>query len=201
MWAFATLLYHVIQLSGGLGQALKQSAQRFRSMFWLTKGILFASQEIKSMGFSWVCGPRQKDFGSEGCGRRMFDTWSSEIQKHTYGVMFQNFSFRSLISWRKLKGLGWMLPSGRRLPHHRLQNLLSELQSLPWFRSVGLGFDCYGFWFEFRVLGEFLLEFVELGFQITLEFESLSSSVQGGSDTLLLCGLLLVWISSALGYL
>ena len=33
MWVFATLLYHVIQLSGGLGQALKQSAQRFRSMF------------------------------------------------------------------------------------------------------------------------------------------------------------------------
>ena len=33
-----------------------------------------------------------------------------------------------------------MLPSGRRLPHHRLQNLLSELQSLPWFRSADLGF-------------------------------------------------------------
>ena len=33
MWVFATLLYHVIQLSGGLGQALKQSAQRFKSMF------------------------------------------------------------------------------------------------------------------------------------------------------------------------
>ena len=103
IWVFATLLYHVIQLSGGLGQALKQSDQRFRSMFWLTKGILFASQEIKSMGFSWVCGPRQKDFGLEGCGRRMSDTWSSEIQKYAYGVMFQSFSFRSLVSWRKLK--------------------------------------------------------------------------------------------------
>jgi len=74
MWVFATLLYHVIQLSGGLGQALKQSAQRFKSMFWLTKGILFVSQEIKSMGFSWVWGPRQKDFGLEGCGKRMSDT-------------------------------------------------------------------------------------------------------------------------------
>ena len=75
-------------------------------MFWLIKGILFASQEIKSMGFSWVCGPRQKDFGLEGCGRRMSDTWSSEIQKYAYGVMFQSFSFRNLVSWRKLKRVG-----------------------------------------------------------------------------------------------
>jgi len=103
MWAFATLLYHVIQLSGGLGQALKQSAQRFKSMSWLTKGILFASQEIKSVGVSWVCGPRQKDFGLEGCGKRMSDTWSSEVQKYAYGVMFQSFSFGNLVSWRKLK--------------------------------------------------------------------------------------------------
>ena len=29
---FATLLYHVIQFSGGLGQALKQSAQEFKLM-------------------------------------------------------------------------------------------------------------------------------------------------------------------------
>ena len=46
-----------------------------------------------------------------------------------------------------------------------------------------------------------MLGFVELGFRITLEFESASSSVQAGSDILLLCGLLLVCISSALGYL
>ena len=32
-------------------------------------------------------------------------------------------------------------------------------------------------------------------------WEFVSSSVQGGSNTLLLCGLLLFWISSALGYL
>ena len=69
-----------------------------------------------------------------------------------------------------------MLPSGHRLPHRRLQNLLFELQSLPWFRSVDLGFGCCGLWFEFRMLGEFLLEFVELGFWIALGFESLSSS-------------------------
>ena len=96
MWAFATLLYHLIQLSGGLGQALKQLAQRFRSMVWLTKGILFASQEIKSMGFSWVRGPRQKDFGFEGCGKRMSDTWSLEIQKYAYGVRFQSLVFQRL---------------------------------------------------------------------------------------------------------
>ena len=80
--------------------------------------------------------------------------------------------FRGLISWRKLKGLGWMLPSGRRLQHHRLQNLLSTLQSLPWFRSVDLGFGCCGLWFEFRMLREFLLEFVEQHFRITLGFGS-----------------------------
>ena len=101
IWAFATLLYHVIQLSGRLGQALKQSAQRFRSMFWLTKGILFASQEIKSVGFSWVCGPRQKDFGLEGCGKRMSDTWSSEIQKFIYGVVFQSLKFQKLAKLKK----------------------------------------------------------------------------------------------------
>ena len=134
---------HVIQLSGGLGQALKQSAQRFRSMFWLTKGILFASQEIKSMRFSWVCGPRQKDFGLEGCGRWMSDTWSSEIQKYAYGVMFQSLVFQGLSKLKKTKGLGRILPSGRRLPHHRLQNSLSELQNPPWFRFVDSGFGCF----------------------------------------------------------
>ena len=28
------------------------------------------------------------------------------------------------------------------MPHHRLQNSLSELQSPPWFRSADLGFGC-----------------------------------------------------------
>ena len=110
--------------------------------------------------------------------------------------------FRGLISWRKLRGLGWMLPSGRRLPHHRLKNLLSELQSLPWFRSVELGFGCCGLWFEFRMLGEVLARICRAGFSNYARiWEFVSSSVQGGSDTLLLCGLLLVWISSALRYL
>ena len=62
----------------------------------------------------------------------MSDTWSSEVQKYAYGVMFQSFSFRNLVSWRKLKGLGRILPSGRRLPFHRLQSLSSELQNPPW---------------------------------------------------------------------
>ena len=101
IWAFATLLYHVIQLSGGLGQALKQSAQRFKSTLWLTKGIIFASLEIKSMGFSWVRGPRQKDFGFEGCGKRMSDTWSSEIQKYAYGVRFQSLKFQKIAKLKK----------------------------------------------------------------------------------------------------
>ena len=38
---------------------------------------------------------------------------------------------------------------------------------------------------EFRLLEEFLLGFVELGFRITLEFEGSSSSVQTGSIILL----------------
>ena len=68
-------------------------------------------------------------------------------------------------------------------------------------RSVDLGFDCWRFWFKFRLPREFLLGFVEFVFRVILEFEGTSSSVQAGSDILLLCGLLLVWISSALGYL
>ena len=76
----------------------------------------------------------------EGCGRRMSDTWSSEIQKFTYGVIFQ-----SLICWRlnelkKVKKAGSILPSGHRLPHRRLKNSLFELQSPPWFRYAYLGF-------------------------------------------------------------
>ena len=97
--------------------------------------------------------------------------------------------FQRLDKLKKTRGLSRILPSGRRLPHHRLKSLSSELQNLPWFRSVDLGFGFCGFRFEFRVLGEFLLEFVELGFRIMLGFKS---SIQGGSVTLLLCGLLLV---------
>jgi len=78
--------------------------------------------------------------------------------------------FRALVSWRELKGLGWILPSGRRLPHRRLQSLLSKLQSPPWFRSIDLGFDCWGLWLEFWMLGEFLLEFVGRDFRIMLGF-------------------------------
>jgi hypothetical protein len=100
--------------------------------------------------------------------------------------------FQKLSKLKKTKRLGRILPSGRGLPYRGYQNLFSELQNPPWFRSVDLGLDCCEFWFEFRLLGEFLLGFVEFGFRITLEFESSSSSVQDGSDILLLCGLLLV---------
>ena len=106
-------------------------------------------------------------------GKRISDTWSSEIQKYAYGVMFQSLVFQRFDKLKKTKGLGRILPSGRRFPHHQLQSLSSELQNLSWFRSVDLGFGCCGLWFEFRVLGEFLLEFVELGFRITFGFKSL----------------------------
>ena len=107
--------------------------------------------------------------------------------------------FQRLGKLKKTKGLGRILPSGRRLPHYRLQSLSSELQNLPWFRSVDLGFDCCRIRFEFRLLGEFLLRFVELGFRITLEFGGSSSLVQTGSIILLRVASSL--ISSALGYL
>ena len=110
------------------------------------------------------------------------------------------FQFQKLGKLKKTKRLGRILPSGCRLSYHRLQSLSSELQNLPWFRSVDLGFGCCGFWFEFRVLGEFLLEFVELGFRITIGFKS-SFRVRFRLEVLFFCGLLLVWISSALGYL
>ena len=157
---------------------------------------------IKSVGFSKVRGPRQKDFGFEGCSRRMSDTWSSEIQKYAYGVRFQSLMIRGLISWRKLKGLGWMLPSGHRLPHHRLQSLLSELQSLPWFRSADLGFSWFcGFWFEFWMLASLcsnlwsrILELrsgleclLRVGFRVEVVFCSYADCFQ-------------FWIPSALGH-
>ena len=106
-------------------------------------GILFASQEIKSVGFSWTRGPRQKDLGLEGCGRRMSDTWSSEIQKFTYGVIFQSLICWKLNELKKVKRTGWILPSGRKLPYRRLKNSLFELQSPPWFGSDNLGFGYF----------------------------------------------------------
>ena len=60
-------------------------------------------------------------------------------------------------------------------------------------RSVDLGFDCWRFWFEFWLLEEFLLGFVELGFRIALEFEGSPSSVQTGS-------IILLWVVSSLNF-
>ena len=60
-------------------------------------------------------------------------------------------------------------------------------------RSVDLGFDCWRFWFEFRLPGEFLLGFVEFGFRIALEFEGSSSLVQTGS-------IILVRVTSSLNF-
>ena len=136
-------------------------------------------------------------------GMRQEDVWHLKFRSSEICVWchVSEFQFQKLGKLKKIKGLGRMLPSSRRLPYHRLQSLSFELQNLPWYRCVGLGFACCGLWFEFRLLVEFLLGFVELGFRIALGFESSSSSFQAGSDILLLCGLLLVWISSALGYL
>ena len=62
------------------------------------------------------------------------------------------------------------------MSHHRLQNLLSELQSPPWFRSVDLGLVVL--WDLIRILDacESLLEFMERDSRITLGFGVSSSS-------------------------
>ena len=166
MWAFATLLYHLIQLSGGVGPEVQINVLTHKR-----DPICFARNQIYGIFMGlwakterfWIRRMRQKD------------VWhlkfrSSEICVRCYVSEFQ---FQKLGKLKKTKGLGRILPSGRRLPYHRLQSLSSELQNLPCFRSVDLGFDCCRLWFEFRMLGEFLLEFVELSFRITLGFESL----------------------------
>ena len=105
IWAFATLLYHVVQLSGGLGQALKHSAQEFKLMSWLIKGILFASQEIRSVGFSWARGPWQKELRLEGCGKRMSEAWSFKNSEICIWCHISELNlFGGLMSWKKLKG-------------------------------------------------------------------------------------------------
>ena len=118
---------------------------------------------------------------------RQKDVWHLKFRSSEICVWchVSEFQFQKFGKLKKTKGLGRMLPSGRRLPYHRLQSLSSELQNLPWYRSIDLGFAWCGLWFEFRLLEEFLLGFVELGFQITLEFEGSSSSVQTGSIILL----------------
>ena len=122
----------------------------------------------------------------------MSDTWSSEIQKFTCGVIFQNLICWRLNELKKVKRVGWILPSGRRLPHRRLKNSLSELQNPPWFRSADLGFGCFAGsdsnsgWFC-----EFLLKFMERCSWITLGLGvSITSWIQSGSGVLFLCGLL-----------
>ena len=166
------------------------------------KEILFASQEIKSVGFSWVRGPRQKDFGLEGCGRRMSNTWSSEIQKFTWGVIFQSLICWRLIKLKKVKRAGWILPSSHRLPHRRLKNSLFELQSPPWFRSADLGFGqfagfgsnfgcfaslCLNLWSGILELRSDLECLFRVGFRVEAVFCSYAGCFQ-------------FWISSALGY-
>jgi len=87
-----------------------------------------------------------------------------------------------------------MLPLGCRLPHHRLQDSLSELQNPPWFRSTDLGFGCVaGSDSNSGWLYEFLLEFIKRGSRIMLELGvSITSQIQSGSGVLFLYGLLLI---------
>ena len=73
-WVLAIQLYQGTQPSGGLGQARRQSAQEVRSKSWFTKGILLASQEIRCAGLSTARGLRHREFGKEGCDKRMSDT-------------------------------------------------------------------------------------------------------------------------------
>ena len=68
------MLYQETQPSGGLGQARRQSVQEVKSKSWLAKGILFVLQEIRLAGASRERGPRHKEFGSEGCCKRMSET-------------------------------------------------------------------------------------------------------------------------------
>jgi hypothetical protein len=84
-WTLTILLYHVTQPSGGFVQAWRLSGQESKSMSWLTNGILLASQEIKSVRLPWKRGPRQKEFGSEGCGKRISDTWSTKWKPNNKG--------------------------------------------------------------------------------------------------------------------
>ena len=49
---------------------------------------------------SWA---KTKNFGFEGCGKRMSDTWSSEIQKYAYGVKFQILKFQKLDKLKNTK--------------------------------------------------------------------------------------------------
>jgi hypothetical protein len=77
-WTLTILLYQATQPLGWFGQARRLLAQESKSMSSLMNGILLASQEIKSVGLSWKWGPRQKEFGSEGCGKRISDTWRTK---------------------------------------------------------------------------------------------------------------------------
>ena len=58
------------------------------------------------MGFSKARMPRQKDLGLEGCGRRMSDTWSLEIQKFIYGVIIQSLIHSRFNELKKVKRTG-----------------------------------------------------------------------------------------------
>src|SRR6185437_1367334 len=71
MWVFATLLYHVIQLSGGLGQALKQLARDSNQCFDSQKGSYLLRKRSNLWGFHGFVGQDRKILDwrdtAEGC--------------------------------------------------------------------------------------------------------------------------------------
>ena len=145
---------------------------------------------------------KTKGFGIERMRQRTSDTWSSEIQKFIYGVIFQSLIRSRFNELKKVKRTGWILPSGRRLPYRRLKNSLFELRSPPWFRSANLGFGCFagsgssfGYFVSFRSnlwSGIFELRsdlecLFRVGFRVDVMFCSCAGYFQ-------------FWISSALRY-
>ena len=92
----------------------------------------------------------------------------------------------------KVKRISWILPSGRKLPHHWLRNSLSELQSPPWFRSANLGFGWFcGFWFEFWMLASLCSNLWSGILELRLDLECLFRvGFRSGSGVLFLYGLL-----------
>ena len=122
----------------------------------------------------------------------MSDTWSSEIQKFTCGVIFQSLICLRLNGLKKVK-------RGRLHITFRPQIAASSIaEFVVWAAESAMVQICWlrvwlfcGLWFEFWMICESLLEFMEWGSRITLGFGvSISSRIQSGSGVLFLCGLL-----------
>ena len=148
---------------------------------------------------SWA---KTKGFGLEGCGRRMSDTWSSEIQKFIYGVLFQSLKFQKLGKLRNTKRIRLNVTFRPQIAASSIVGFVVWVAESAMVQIRWLG--VWLLWALIRIPDAWrvLARICRAGFSNYAQiWELVSSSVQGGSVTLLLCGLLLVWISSALGYL